>query len=93
MIIFQRQDVVKLVNEWYTDSHGVMVQLDGFIATERQVAIYTNQDLGHPGVGQPQLASCGHPEAMFPDDPPEQFPDLEHQIGWRFRLVGIWKGD
>src|SRR4051812_4272700 len=63
------------------------------------IAVYCNEDLGHPEVGHHVGLTYGTPEAQFepkefPDGPPEQCPDglmtkITGGINWRYRLVAV----
>jgi len=58
------------------------------------IAVYRNEDLGHPEVGRCVGLTYGQPEAQFEGDPPEQCPDgllrdITGGINWRFRLAAI----
>ena len=45
-------------------------------------AIYENHDLSHPGLGTPQIASYGSPEAQLEtSDPPPILPDTRTPRG------------
>jgi hypothetical protein len=58
------------------------------------VAVYENQDLGHPDVGQKQFASFGSAMAQLEVEiPPERLPDIGDAINWRFILVGWHRPD
>lgn len=68
------------MNEWLKRGDGI--------------AVYENQDLGHPELGDKKFLSYGSEAAQLETDtPPEQLPDTKQSINWRYRLIGIYKGD
>lgn len=59
------------------------------------VAVYENNDLGHPGLGQKQLVSFGSPDAQLEvsrEELPSRLPDIGGNINWRYLLVAIYTG-
>ena len=57
------------------------------------VAVYQNQDMGHPALGETRLVSYGSPTAQLEtDDPPVRLPDIGYAINWRYQLVGVYRG-
>lgn len=71
-------DYWELVNRW--------------LAAGKGIAVYQNQDLGHPGLGHMKFVSYGTPEAQLEGDtPPERLPDIGGEINWRYGLVGIYR--
>jgi hypothetical protein len=67
---------LELINQWLGDGKGV--------------AVYENQDLGHP--------ECGHRQYLttttFKDGvPPTTLPDFADRINWRYQLVGVYTGE
>lgn len=73
------------------DDPATEAQVGVWLARGDGIAVYENQDLGHPDLGHRQFASFGSPEAMFPDAPPERLPDFPGQINWRYSLVGTYQ--
>lgn len=62
------------------------------------VAVYENNDLGHPEVGMKVLLSYGSLASQLNvATPPEQCPDITGHpqlfIAWRYRLVGVYRGE
>lgn len=58
------------------------------------IAVYENQDLGHPEIGDKQFASYGSPAAQLEvETPPERMPDIGGRINWRYTLFGTYKGE
>ena len=58
------------------------------------IAVYENHDLGHPELGHRQFVSFGSPAAQLETDtPPEGLPDIGGRINWRYRLVGVYRGE
>ena len=57
------------------------------------MAVYQNQDMSHPRLGEKQLASYGSPQAQLEtDDPPARLPDIGGAINWRYCLVAAYRG-
>lgn len=50
------------------------------------VAVYRNQDLGHPESGHLKFLRIG-PQWTF-QEPPKKLPDTPDQINWRYLLIG-----
>lgn len=74
------------------EAPGVLEQVSRWIARGDGAAVYVNQDLGHPDVGYPQIASFGSPAAQLEtDEPPEQLPDIGGSINWRYRLEATYR--
>jgi hypothetical protein len=72
--------VIKQVNRWLRRGDGV--------------AIYENQELGHPELGWPRLVSYGSSAAMLEtDEPPQRLPDTPTLINWRYRLAATYRGE
>lgn len=81
------------------EKHTVRKDLETKLAAGKGIAIYENQDLGHPYLGYAVGLTYGTPEAQFepasyPDGPPEQCPDgllreITGGINWRYRLVAV----
>lgn len=58
------------------------------------IAIYVNQDLGHPDLGEWQVCSYGGNESqiVLPATdvyPPVQMPDIGGRINWRYCLRAV----
>lgn len=61
------------------------------------IAVYRNEDMGHPDLGLLQITSygstaCQLERAQFPDGPPSTLPDIGGAINWRFQLMGVFDG-
>lgn len=57
------------------------------------LAVYQNQDMSHPALGEIQLVSYGSPAAQLEtDDPPTRLPDIGRAINWRYQLVAVYRG-
>lgn len=68
--------------------------INGWLARGDGVAIYENQDLGHPELGAKQFLSFGSPSAQLEvDEPPQRLPDIGNKINWRYSLIGTYKGE
>lgn len=71
---------VEILNRWLERGDGV--------------AVYENQDLGHPQLGAKQFVSFGSPDAQLEvDEPPERLPDIGNKINWRYCLVDSYRGE
>ena len=58
------------------------------------IAVYRNEDLGHPEVGTIQFVSYGSEAAQLEvDEPPQTLPDIGGRINWRYRLVAAYRGE
>lgn len=56
------------------------------------VAVYRNEDLGHPEVGHRKFASFGSPAAQLEVDvPPKGLPDMGQAINWRYYLEAYYR--
>lgn len=56
--------------------------------------VYTNEDLGHPDVGEPRVCSYGSAASQlertqFPI-PPTTLPDTSSSINWRYQLSAVY---
>lgn len=79
-----RDEVLALVDP---ASHHL---IERWLARGDGVAVYENQDMGSPGLGEQQFVSFGSDAAQLEtDDPPERLPDIGNAINWRFTLVGV----
>jgi hypothetical protein len=75
-----RAEVVRVINKWLARGDGV--------------AVYTNNQLGHPMAGHQQFVSYGSPEALVESpEPPVQMPDVGGAINWRYQLSHTYKGE
>lgn len=57
------------------------------------IAVYTNEDMGHPELGDKRFVSYGSPAAQLETDtPPVQLPDgIGGSVNWRYRLTGTYR--
>jgi hypothetical protein len=73
-------ETTRKMNEWLNRGDGI--------------AVYQNQDLGHPEIGDKQFVSFGSDAAQLEvSEPPVQLPDIGGRINWRYVLIGTYKGD
>ena len=80
--------------QYLTEADDITGQVNRWLERGDGVAVYENQDLGHPEVGWPRLASYGGPEAMLvTDEPPQRLPDTPKHINWRYQLVAVYRGE
>ena len=60
------------------------------------VAVYVNQDFGHPAFGYAKFVSYGSSEAQLEveraEDLPTTLPDIGGDINWRYTLEGVYEG-
>lgn len=68
----------EIINRWISRGDGV--------------AVYENQDFGHPDLGVQSFASYGSEASQFPGDPPGRLPDFQGHINWRYGLVALYRG-
>lgn len=83
-----------LILEHYDeDAPRVFVQINRWLGRGDGAAVYTNEDFGHPDLGQIQIVSFGSGAAQLEMDvPPETLPDIGGVINWRYRLSGVYRG-
>ena len=80
--------------EWGPQAAQVIAQVNTWLARGDGIAIYVNQDLGHPDLGMPKMHSYGSSSAQLETDtPPERLPDIGGAINWRYMLQGTYRGD
>lgn len=78
-------------NAWLT---VVLNQMNGWLGRGDGIAMYENQDLGHPDLGDKRYVSYGSPAAQLETStPPTQLPDgIGGTINWRYVLIGTYRG-
>lgn len=71
--------------------------INGWIDRGDGLAIYRNEDLGHPLLGHLQFVSFGSPaaqlEVLTAEELPERLPDIGGRINWRYCLIGYLRGE
>lgn len=69
-------------------------QMNTWLARGDGIAVYTNEDLGHPGLGDKRFMSYGSVAAQLETDaPPSVLPDgLGGGVNWRYTLTGTYRG-
>lgn len=91
------ENIVERIRRDWADSDGkgtpVIEHINTWLERGDGVAVYENQDLGHPELGKRMYVSFGSEDALFPDEPPERMPDFPNQINWRYTLEGVYRGD
>lgn len=94
MAEYTADDMLKLISEQYGDAAASVVgKVNAWLARGDGIAVYQNEDLGHPHVGQCKLISFGSPAAQLETDmPPVQLPDMTGQINYRYQLAGTYRG-
>lgn len=75
-------------------SRGIETALLRKLAEGKGIALYRNEELGHPMSGDVVAFTYGHPDAQFETaEPPGVCPDglmpeRTGGINWRYRLIG-----
>lgn len=100
---FTAEEIVTILRKWdgADDSAEASAwlsqtvrQMNGWLQRGDGIAVYENQDLGHPEVGDKRFVSFGSEAAQLETDtPPQQLPDTTKSINWRYVLIGTYKGD
>ena len=75
------------------DMPEIVGKLNAWLARGDGVAVYENHDLGHPELGRIVCLSFGSPESALGVEPPQRMPDLPQLIGWRYQLIGTYRGE
>lgn len=86
------------LREQYGDQAAeVAEQVNRWLARGDGVAVYVNQDLGHPELGGWRPASFGSPTALLEvataAELPQRLPDTPKQINYRYYLEAVYRGD
>lgn len=69
-------------------------RMNEWLARGDGIAVYENQDLGHPEIGDKRFVSYGSEAAQLEtEEPPKQLPDTTTSINWRYCLIGTYKGE
>jgi len=69
-------------------------QVNTWLARGDGVAIYENEDLGHPQLGHVKAVSYGSIAAWLGIvAPPRILPDTPTELNWRYCLIGTYKGE
>lgn len=104
---FSADDVrAEIAKRYPGDFYGIEYAIDAdtaqinlWLGRGDKLAVYVNQDLGHPDLGNTFFASYGSPDAQFEveraEDLPARFPDslAPGGIGWRYILAGVYEGE
>lgn len=94
-------ELAELIRDYYgsEDYARTASQLNGWLARGDGVAVYRNQELGHPECGLMIIASFGSPAAQLevPEAAglPVRLPDglPAGAINWRYQLEAAYRGD
>lgn len=72
-----------------------LAQMNRWLDRGDGIAVYTNQDMGHPDLGDKRFVSYGSPDAQLDtDEPPTTLPDgLGGTVNWRYGLTGVYRGE
>jgi hypothetical protein len=95
MTEYTTEALIALLSERYEpeDMAEIVGKLNAWLARGDGVAVYENHDLGHPELGRIVCLSFGSTGAVFEGEPPSRMPDLPQLIGWRYQLVGTYRGE
>ncbi len=74
------------------DAAGIRTTINRWLERGDGAAIYENQELGHPGLGEARIVSYGSTLAQLEGLPSERLPDIGTSINWRYGLVGTYRG-
>ncbi len=97
------QDVVTSLRKWggVDDTpesvawlNNVVDQMNTWLGRGDGIAVFENQDMGHPDLGDRRFVSFGSPAAQLETDtPPDRLPDgVGGTVNWRYGLVGTYRG-
>lgn len=96
-------EVVAMLSEWggvddSADSRlwlaETTAQMNRWIQRGDGIAVYENQDMGHPELGDKRFVSYGSAAAQLETDtPPGTLPDgIGGTVNWRYQLKGMYRG-
>lgn len=92
-ILTQDEMLVLLRDEGYDDPTLVVELLNGWLLRGDGIAVYRNQELGHPQLGHVQIVSFGsHAAQLETAEPPTTLPDIGGAINWRYQLDAVYQG-
>lgn len=100
---FTASDVLTMLREWgrvddtpeaaeWLDT--VITRMDGWLRRGDGIAVYQNQDMGHPELGDLRFVSYSSNAAQLEmDTPPAVLPDgIGGGVNWRYILKGTYRG-
>lgn len=99
---FTREEIVEMLSVQYVGDQSGEAVTDALelidMWTERGdgCAVYRNEEIGHPGMGNLKFVSFGGTNAQIPvpnpqGNPPDRLPDIGTDINWRYVLVGTYR--
>jgi hypothetical protein len=89
---FTADEVWEILGEFEGGPTVIINTINGWLERGDGVAVYRNQDLGHPDVGHLKLMSYGSVLAQIEsDEPPTTLPDIGNAINWRYQLEGVYR--
>lgn len=93
-LVYSPAALRQLLAEHYDeDAPAAAAQVNRWLDRGDGVAVYTNEDFGHPDFGQIQIVSYGSGVAQLEVEvPPERLPDIGNTINWRYNLTGVYRG-
>jgi hypothetical protein len=88
-----REEMLAIIAEEQYNN-GAVELMNRWLARGDGIAVYRNQDLGHPELGHRQLVSFGSPAAQIEQaEAPTKMPDIGNAINWRYQLEGTYRGE
>lgn len=85
---------------WLTSKYSLaelddmLPKLNTWLERGDGVAVYENEELGHPQAGHVQICSFGSADAQIESElPPQRMPDIGPHINWRYSLLMAYKGE
>lgn len=90
MKTYNQVELMKLIADNFDGYEPIQNVVTRWLDRGDGAAIYINEDLGHPDVGDMRIISFGSDESQLPGDtPPQMCPDIGNTIGWRYQLRGM----
>lgn len=80
--VHTRDELLAMVDPEVVDR--ITAMLDGGL----KIAVYENNDLGHPDLGRKVFLSYGGPTSTWQEPPPFAPDTAEAGLGWRYLLAG-----
>lgn len=97
--ILSTTDMYEVIKQWPIHERvGVSEKVNEWLSRGDVACVYRNEDLAHRDLGTFMVMSYGSPaaqiEATIPGEvnPPTRMPDFGDQIGWRYVLFGVYRG-
>lgn len=102
---YSKDEILSLFREQYEGHQDYFEEhsrplLNWWLERGDGIAVYENQELGHPDNGVKVFVSFGSPAAQLEtEEPPRTLPDgllaegLLNGINWRYQLIGTYRGE